>query len=120
MCAHNGCIHAYIRIYILTYKDPGYNDSASMRCKDPCPYIHTYTHSNEYRLDPDYKDSASMGYRDLCLNVEVGWSLQNGVVHFEDVKNWADMECRTLICEIQGMYSCVCIYAYLYEMVFQF
>jgi len=76
---------------------------------------HTYNmHTNKihtYRLDANYNDLASMGYRDLCLNVEVGWTLQNGVVHFEQVKNWVDLECKTLICEIQGMYICMYIYA---------
>ncbi len=52
-----------------------------------------------------------MGYRDLCLNVEVGWTLQKGVVQFEAVQNWVDMECRTLICEIQGVFLYVAMMA---------
>jgi hypothetical protein len=65
------------------------------------------THTRERRLDEEYDDVDSMGYRDLCLNVEVGWVIRNGVVQMEAVKNWLYLDCKTLVCEIQGTYACV-------------
>jgi hypothetical protein len=65
------------------------------------------------RLDLCYKDIESMGYRDLCLNVEVGWTVENGAVQLQDVKDWFYLDCKTLICEIQGICMHV-IYIYIY------
>jgi len=55
----------------------------------------------ENRFDPSYADETSMGYRDLALNVEVCWLISNGIVSFQKVRDWQQINCCTHICEIQ-------------------
>jgi len=53
------------------------------------------------RLDTRYDDSQSAGYRDLSMNVEVWWSMKDGLVSFEREHNWDNLTCSSHICEIQ-------------------
>mmetsp|Transcript_69487 Transcript_69487/g.159366 ORF Transcript_69487/g.159366 Transcript_69487/m.159366 type:complete len:135 (+) Transcript_69487:306-710(+) len=53
------------------------------------------------RFDESYDDNKSGGYRDLSLNVEVGWTIKDGAVFFENVQDWNALECQHHICEIQ-------------------
>ena len=38
----------------------------------------------------------------LCSREQVGWTMREGMVAFERVRDWEALECQRHICEIQG------------------